>query len=252
MISRRVDLKNMVLNTLKMKNDDLTFYELLDFTVQYFGNVIPFREPDPYDMLDESEEDLAAHDTRMFSQYIGGIENASAPLLDYYEYDEYIVKYNYNDREITLGATYSEENPFDDYSNCFTATVIVPIETQRRGHIGTISDFMGLNIADYTDKLEEYDSKYAEEYREYFSKLLPKIKEKKESVSEKFVFTEAEKYFLSELIKEFKIPASVVLKDGYLCIDCLVTIHRNYTDMIAGVVYFFDFITQIIDKYMYL
>ena len=81
---------------------------------------------------------------------------------------------------------------------------------------------------------------------------LPKIKEKTENTSEKFVFTEVEKYFLSELIKEFNIPASVVLKDGYLCIDCLVTIHGNYTEMITEVVYFFDFITQIIDKYMYL
>lgn len=252
MISRRVDLKNMLLNALKMRNEDLTIYELLDFTVQYFGNIIPFREPDPYDMLDESEEELYAHDTRMFSQYIGGLENASAPLLDYYEFDEYIVKYNYNDREIILGATYSEENPMDEYSSCFTATVIVPVETQKRGHIGTIPGFSGLDIVNYTDKVDEYDSKYADEYREYFSKKLPKIKEKLETTSEKYEFSETEKYFIQEIIREFKIPASVVFKDGYLCIDCLVTLNRNYADMITGVVYFFDFITQIIDKYMYI
>ena len=252
MISRKVDLKNMILDTLRTKNEELTFYELLDFIVQYFGNIIPFREPDPYDMLDESEEDLYAQDTRIFSQYIGGLENSSAPLLDYYEFDEYIVKYKYNGKEVILGATYSDESPWDEMLECFTAVAIIPIGTKKRGHIGTIESFAGLDIIDYTDKVEEYDSKYEKEYREYFSKMLTGIKEKTENTFDKYEFSETEKYFIQEVIKEFDIPASVVIKDGYLCIDCLVNLESSYTYKIASIVYFFDFITQIIDKFMYL
>ena len=58
MISRQVDLKNKIVNELLSKKEELTVYELLDVIVQQFGDIIPFKEPDPNNMLDESEEDF--------------------------------------------------------------------------------------------------------------------------------------------------------------------------------------------------
>ena len=249
MISRQVDLKNKIVNELLSKKEELTVYELLDVIVQQFGDIIPFKEPDPNNMLDESEEDLYAHDTRMFSQYIGGIENGFAPLLDYYEFDEYIVKYLYKNKEVILGATFEEQHPAYNYLSCLTATVIIPIDSEKRGHLGTIESFSNIDVIDLGDKLEDYDLKYAEEYQGYFSDKLPKIKEKTKFVSEKMIFTEEDKYFLKEIIKEFDIPSSVVFKDGYLCVDCIVKLSSIYPDKITDIVYFVDYLSQIIDKF---
>ena len=252
MIEENNELKNKIFEDLMLKKDDLDIYGMIKEVLKYYAQIIPFKEPDPNNMLEEAEEDVYPCDTRLFSQYIDGIESKAAPLVNQYEGDDIAIKFDYKNKECIMGITYEEYTPYEDSEfNYLNSTVIVPISSEKRLHIGTYEDYLNKKVIDYNDKLDEYDSKYGEEYQDYFSDKINKIKDI-ENFSKpmvKYNFSELDKMWFLELLEKFGGDASIVMFYGYLIIDVSVPLNNNLESNILKIIDFVQFINNVIEKF---
>lgn len=252
MIEKNESLKKKIFEDIMNNREELDVREIIIEVLKHYAELIPFKEPDPDNMLDEAEEDLYPADTRLFSQYIGGIESGTAPLTNQYQYDDIAVKFNFNNKECVMGVTYEEYTPYDEeFSNCFTSIVVVPISSEKRLHVGVIEDFLKRRIVNYNDKLDEYDSKYGEEYKGYISDKFTKIKDvvdySKPTV--KYNFSEYDEEWFLELLNEYNLESSIVLFHGYLIIDSLVYLKNVKELNVQRIIDYMEFIKNVIKKF---
>lgn len=252
MVEKNESLRRKIIEDIVNSGEDFNTYDIIIEVLKYYSTLVPFKEPDPDNLLEEAEEDVYPCDTRFFGQYIGGIENGMAPLVNQYEGDDIAIKFNYRNKDCIMGVTYQEYTPYEEmFSNCFTSTIIVPIPSDKRLHIGVREDYLKRKIVNYNDKLDEYDSKYGEEYQGYFSDNFSKIKdvENFSKPTVKYNFSEIDELWLQELLDEYKVEASIVMFHGYLVIDALVNMKDNFELNIRRIIDFIEFVNQVINKF---
>lgn len=253
MIEKDETLRKQIFEEIMSNSKELDVCEMIIEALKYYAELIPFKEPDPDNMLEEAEEDLYSADTRLLNQYIWGIESASAPPINHYEYNDIAVKFNYkNNNECIMGITYEEYNSYqEEYSNCFTSTVVVPIASERRLHVGAVDGLFGREIANYNDKLDNYDLKYGEEYKGYISDKFSKIKNvvdfSKPTV--KYNFSENDEKWFLELLNEYDLESSIVMFYGYLIIDSLVYLKSSTKLNVKKIIDYMEFIRNVINRF---